>query len=123
MMHLLAITSTHKKPLTAVLLLADVLFFAFSDPSRMPLPVLIIGWLLVALSTYLLFSYGSRLFRKYGLIKQERRISIIALSGFIYLLLVLQAVGQLSLRDIAALVPLAIIGYLYFRRAKTQVPA
>ncbi len=79
-----------------------------------------IGWLLIAASTYLFFSFGSKLFKLAGLVKDERRIRIISLSSFMYLLLILQAVGQLSLRDIAALIPLLIIGYFYLRRVKAQ---
>ena len=103
-----------------MLLLADGFFFALSDPHHMPIPAMVLGWLLIAASTYLLFSVGSKLLKLAGLLKQEKRISVISLSGFVYLLVLLQAVGQLSLRDIAALVPLAIIGYLYFRRVKVQ---
>lgn len=103
-----------------MLLLADGFFFALSDPQHMAIPAMVLGWLLIAASTYLLFSVGSKLLKLAGLLKQEKRISVISLSGFVYLLVLLQAVGQLSLRDIAALVPLAIIGYLYFRRVKVQ---
>jgi hypothetical protein len=120
MKQILAIASTHKKTLSVMLLLADGFFFALSDPQHMAIPAMVLGWLLIAASTYLLFSVGSKLLKLAGLLKQEKRISVISLSGFVYLLVLLQAVGQLSLRDIAALVPLAIIGYLYFRRVKVQ---
>ena len=120
MKQILAIASTHKKTLSVMLLLADGFFFALSDPQHMAIPAMVLGWLLIAASTYLLFSFGSKLLKLAGLLKQEKRISVISLSGFVYLLVLLQAVGQLSLRDVAALVPLAIIGYLYFRRVKVQ---
>ncbi len=64
--------------------------------------------------------YGARLSLRAGLIKNQKRITLVLLSSVIYLVLVLQAVGQLSLRDIAALLPLMIIGYLYFKRVKSE---
>ncbi len=64
--------------------------------------------------------YGVRISLRAGLIKDQKRINPVLLSGVIYLVLVLQAVGQLTLRDIAALLPLMIIGYLYFKRVKSE---
>lgn len=119
-MQIIKTASTHKVLHLAALLIADFLFFLLSDPGHLSFIFMIIGWLLVAITVYVGCIYGARLSLKAGLIKSQKRINLVLLSSVIYLVLVLQAVGQLSLRDIAALLPLAIIGYLYFRRVKSD---
>ena len=119
-MQIIKTASTQKVLQIAALLLADCAFFVFSYPSHLSLILMILGWVLIGITVYMACLYGARLFLRAGLIKNQKRITLVLLSSVIYLVLVLQAVGQLSLRDIAALLPLMIIGYLYFKRVKSE---
>ena len=119
-MQIIKTASTQKVLQIAALLLADCAFFVFSDPSHLSPILMILGWGLIGVTVYMACLYGARLSLRAGLIKNQKRITLVLLSSVIYLVLVLQAVGQLSLRDIAALLPLMIIGYLYFKRVKSE---
>ena len=119
-MQIIKTASTHKVLQIAALLLADTIFFIVNDPSHLSLILMILGWILIGITVYMVCLYGVRISLRAGLIKDQKRINPVLLSGVIYLVLVLQAVGQLTLRDIAALLPLMIIGYLYFKRVKSE---
>ena len=119
-MQIIKTASTHKVLQIAALLFADTIFFIVNDPSHLSLILMILGWILIGITVYMVCLYGVRISLRAGLIKDQKRINPVLLSGVIYLVLVLQAVGQLTLRDIAALLPLMIIGYLYFKRVKSE---
>ena len=119
-MQIIKSSSTHKVLYVAALLLTDCLYFLLSDPGNMPILLMTIGWLLVGLTVYLGCTYGAKLALRLGLIRVQKKSNLILLSSSIYLLLALQAVGQLSFRDISALIPLVMIGYLYFKHLKSD---
>ena len=115
----LTFIAKHKLVLSIIVLIADGLYFLLSDPANLPLDLSIIGWLLTAVTIYIASYTLIGLLSRLRIIASLSKLKVIIVSGFVYLLLVLQTMGQLSLRDIAALVPLVIVGYLYFRRSKS----
>lgn len=105
---------------TTLLVIADLLFFGNTNASSIAPIFLIVGFLLLVCTSYALI-YGSISFaRLYGLpFKHKKRLSIF-LSITLGLILALQSVGELSLRDVIVLLPLAIIGYIYVLYATTR---
>lgn len=116
MKHKFLHSSASKKALALVILVADGVFFSFSDPKNLPGWLMAGGFLLLALSIYIGCLVFARIMKRIGLIEESRRWVVFAVSGFLFILLTLQAIGQLSLRDIAALIPLVVLGYFYFTR-------
>lgn len=107
--------------LAALLILADCLFFGFVNPSVASSGVVIVGCLLLGASLYAL----SRLLMQFagvllpiGVQPQRRLALCVALS--VTIMLLLQSVGQLSWRDLFAIVPISIIGYAYWGYAASQ---
>lgn len=101
------------------LVVADAVIFTSINPSSASAPWLIIGYILLGV-TFLGFAnlvasvlkgYGEG---PYAIGKRFLRYSaatIIALIG-------LQSIGQLTAKDVVAVVPLAVLAYLYFGYGK-----
>ncbi|HTB48743.1 MAG TPA: hypothetical protein VK712_01530 [Verrucomicrobiae bacterium] len=114
----------------SVLLVADGLFFTLTDPERLPSFAWIIGFVLLALTLYVLAYAVLGVGSWYGLpFKRHRRRLAGVLAGLVSGLLALQSVGELSARDVLVLLPLALIAYLYssyaekaFGNAKSHEP-
>jgi hypothetical protein len=109
-----------RKPLLYIAaILLSVIFFGLTSPNIQPSVLLIVGSmalliLLYGLSSLILFmtGLGSRLSR-------GTRRGVIALSAVLpTLLLMLQSVGQLTVRDVLILSGLFVIGLFYIHRAR-----
>ncbi len=116
-------TSTNKALAPSVLILADGVYFLLNDPKSTSVVYMILGWLLAGASIYLLCKFGTSALVRTGVIKQQSPLKTYILSSGIYLLVILQALGQLTFSDIAAFIPFVIIGYLYFKRSKAEISA
>jgi hypothetical protein len=95
------------------LLVMDVLFFSKTDSDKVPSYLLMAGFILVIATiyqfAYMLLSIG----RFYGVpVKHKKRMAGY-ISSVVGILLALQSVGELGLRDILVILPLALIAYLY----------
>jgi hypothetical protein len=108
------------KTSTIAIILADSFFFIISDPTHLSAPFMIFGFLLLGLTIYLLCRLAARVMCELGLISSPKRWAVAVVSLFIYIMITLQAIGQLSLRDIAALVPLVAMAYFYFTRISSK---
>ena len=100
------------------LLAADLLFFGLTDSTKVSSPLIMIGYLLAVATIFSLFLGLSSLLRLYGLpIKRQKRVAayLTLVTG---LLLALQSTGQLGTRDLAVIMPLALISYAYINYAK-----
>ncbi len=96
-----------------LLLIADIALFSLTDAQTVPSFLLIIGFLLLAATTYHLIRGVLALFKIYGLrVERKRRLATYG-TGLIGGVIALQSMGQLNSRDILVLIPLAILGYLY----------
>jgi hypothetical protein len=92
----------------------DLLFFSLTDPLQVPSVLLIVAFLLFAVTFYQVMRQLFRLAHTYGVpvgAKATRLARII--TGVIGVLIALQSMGQLSARDIWVLIPLALLTYLY----------
>lgn len=96
------------------LLIADIVFFSLINPTNSNSFVIILACLLSALTFYELFLGLMKLISFFLTIsvKSQRRFALFITVLTMFLLL-MQSIGQLSLRDILAIVPLMIILYLY----------
>ena len=92
----------------------DLLFFGFVNPVSGHSYVAIVGSLLLAISIYIMLRLIVMLFSVFFPISQrsQNRLGVF-LSLVAVFLLLMQSVGQLSARDVLAVVPLMLISYLY----------
>ena len=99
--------------LIELLLGVDVIFFGGFNPNDSSFLV-IIGCALLALTIYLLVAGLTNFFALglplQGATKQRLKIFLTLLIVFFILM---QSIGQLSLRDALAVLPLAVVAYLY----------
>ena len=99
--------------LGAALLLGDVIFFGFSDPTRAPSTFFIIAFVLLAATLYMSAQGVCALLGWYGFpVKHRHRVGLVTAGG-LSSLFALQSIGQLSARDIAVLLPLVVIAFFY----------
>lgn len=107
----------------AVILLMgiDGLFFSALNPNSSSSFIIITGCIVLAASLYVLCSGAMSLFARIGIVRQAsaRRLSIF-LALFLAVIVLMQSIGQLSVRDIFALVPFACVLYLYSSYASTK---
>jgi hypothetical protein len=101
------------------LFVIDLIFFTSTNTTSDPSYLIIIGFFLVSLSFYCLTYIVLSLIKFYGLpINRKRRLSWY-ITALFSSLIALQSIGQLSPKDVAVLMPLAVIGYLYTGYAKS----
>ena len=96
------------------LLVADIVFFSLVNPLSSNSFMIIIGCLLTALTIYIVLRALTRLLGVFISMSQptQRRFAIFMTLLLMFLLL-MQSIGQLSIRDILAIVPLMIVLYIY----------
>lgn len=97
----------------ALLLLVDCLFFGFFAPQSSAF-IVIPALLLVILNIYVLVKVLLYVVGRFVTLKTQvaRRITVI-LTGSVSILLALQSIGQLTLRDVLTLIPLMTVLYFY----------
>lgn len=98
------------------------LFLALSNPDKLPVVAYIFPFVLLFLSLYSLWHLVRGLKERYFTekSKRHRHLDIVVCLSSV-LLLVLQSIGQLSLRDVVTLVAIIVIGYLYLGRASLDL--
>lgn len=100
------------------LLLAGGLFFAMTNPRNVPSIVLVAGFGLLFAVFYVALRLGTGLISRNRLLTRQRRQLLIWLGAALpTLLLLLQSIGQLTLKDILTLLILFAVGYFYVARA------
>lgn len=99
----------------ASLLIADGLFFGLTNPVRLPSVVIIVGFLLVTLTIYTIIRSCLGVFVGYSNLSGQRAKRISAISSLLIgVIVAMQSIGQLTLRDIIATFPIIIVVYFYF---------
>lgn len=107
----------------AVLVAADCLVFTFVNPRTASAMWLIIGFVLLGLTFFGLAGLLSGLLKSYGEQTHRAGKRFLRYGAAICLALVgLQSIGQLTIKDVAALLPFVIIAYLYFGYGKKFAP-
>lgn len=102
------------------LLVVDILFFGLVSPddhAALAIPAFV---LLVITSWYICRGVMAYIGKITGVRRQiQRRLSIVLVATFA-LMIALQSVGQLTVRDVATLLPLVVIGYLYLSYVRSS---
>lgn len=109
------------------LLCIDSLYFGLTNPGRVVAGGLIAGFLLLAITLYYLFTGVLAAARLYGISlgPQRKRLALFA-TAVAGGLLAMQSMGQLSIRDMLVVGPLAIMLYIYLgygRSGRTSSPS
>jgi hypothetical protein len=95
------------------LLVVDGIFFTNSNAGQVAPFILIVGFLLLVFTSYLLLFGAISIMRLYGLpIRHKKRLSVY-LTLILGSIIALQSIGELSSRDIIVLLPLVTLGYMY----------
>lgn len=103
------------------LVAVDAAFFGLTNAARVPSGLLIVGFLLVALSIYVLFRAALGVLSIYGApLKDHGKRPALYISLWAGLLVALQSLGELSPRDVVVLALLMAIAYLYTTYGRTQ---
>lgn len=103
------------------LLVIDGAVFSFTNARSVPSFMLIVSFVLLAITFYYLIYSLLTFARLYGLsIKRKRRLAG-ALTGLVSSLVALQSIGELNPRDVLVLLPLVIIGYAYSSYGKASI--
>ena len=104
-----------------VLVAADSLFFTTTNPNKVASSVLIVGFVLVALSIYGLLRLALAAATFYGLPLQNRGRRVALLVGIsIAIAVALQSLGELTLRDVVVLILLTGLIYVYTSYGRDQ---
>jgi hypothetical protein len=103
------------------LLVVDGFFFGLTNPNSVSSQFLVIGYLFIILSIYALLRAFSQFIGIYSAAAQQtaRRMARL-LSILAAILLGMQSVGQLSPKDVMALIPLVAVAYIYLAYARRQ---
>jgi hypothetical protein len=103
------------------LLVIDAVFFTATNPRTVPSFLLIIGLLLLIATLYWLYRALLLLAGVYiRPLRQQRRRLAVFLTATSAVLLALQSIQQLSLRDALVIVPLAVVLYIYVTFMKSR---
>lgn len=119
-MHIIEIIKVHKKKSVLLLLIGDIAFFTLISPIKLPLALVAVSFLLVLLSLYVVFCFSYNILFSLGYIQGRHRWLREAITLFIFLLLIMQSVGQLSGRDVLSLIAIAAVAYFYYSYTGTQ---
>lgn len=107
---------------TALAWISLAVFMGLSDPTKLSVVLLIVPFVLLFAACYglweLLQEIGLRLF---GRPRSSKRLGAVVCISVV-LLLVLQSLGQLTLRDVITVAAIVSVGYLYVGRMKFGVP-
>jgi hypothetical protein len=99
-------------------------FMLLTEPQNLPVLLLIVPFVLLFVACSSLWKLVSAIVQHYRLERaaenRARRLRYTVCGGLV-VLLVLQSLGQLTVRDVLTIAAIAVIGYLYIGRARPQV--
>lgn len=110
----------HKKLATFIISLLDVVYFIFLNPDHLAIYLLIPGFILVLANIYIICQLSYKAMTSLGILSYHRKWMLEAITLFLFVLVIMQALGQLSFSDIAALIPITLLGYWYFTYVSNQ---
>ena len=95
-------------------------FMTLFRPDNLPVVVLIVPFVLAYLAFYNsweLFGIARAHYFAEGERRPHKRLGMV-ISGSLVLLVVLQSLGQLTLRDVVTVVGILVLGYMYLTRSR-----
>lgn len=97
-------------------------FLVFFSPNGLPVVFLIVPFALLFIALYSLWTMMRELVaHRFERPRTHRRLGMAVCLSAVFLLL-LQSLGQLTLRDVVTVMILVVLGYLYFGRASFGLP-
>lgn len=95
-------------------------YMACLQPGKLPVVLLVVPFLLLFMALYSSWKVGLALciWYKTGVSQPGQRRLGAVISGGVVILLILQSLGQLTIRDVVTLVAIGTIGYLYIMRSR-----
>jgi hypothetical protein len=97
-------------------------FMVLSQPQKLPVLLLIVPFILLLIALMNTWKVAVPLL--YRLVGKRGRVSTarlrVAACGSVVLLLVLQSLGQLTLRDVLTILAIIVIGYVYSGRSRPE---
>ncbi len=105
-----------------VLLTADILFFSVTNPQKGSSIMLMMAFLLLAVTLMYICKGIMQLLSLYGFSfsKNNKRLPIYV-SGVAIGLMALQSIGELSIKDTLIFIPLTIILYIYLTFGRMKI--
>lgn len=111
-----------KQAMTTVLTwVALGMFLMFSDPDRLPVVLLIAPFLLLFIALYSSWIIVRDITSRFLVRERSSRHLGLAVCVSVVLFLVLQSLGQLTLRDMVTTAAIVVLGYLYLGRARVDL--
>ena len=107
---------------TAVAWVALGIFLVLFNPAKLPVIVFILPFILLFTALYSLSRLVQLFMARFASIAISRRRLGIGVCGTAVLLVVLQSLGQLTLRDVVTLAAIVVVGYLYLGRISFGLP-
>lgn len=106
------------------LFIIDFIFFSTTNPSGGSSFTIILGCVLLAVTTYIVARLVLYAFGKAGGVSLavQRRLSLAGALALTFLIL-MQSIGQLGTRDVLAIIPLAFTSYLYLSYVRKKETA
>lgn len=105
----------------AMLFVADALFFSLVNPNKVYAVVIIVGFALLALTIYAPIDFLLALAERIVpfSLHTKKRIAL-ATTLVLSLLIAMQSIGQLTIKDVLAVIPLVIVLSFYFSYLSTK---
>jgi len=105
----------------AVFAIVNMLFFGLFNPQASSPLIVILGCCLLVITIYLVsVAFTELLSWGISLTKMTRRRVALFVTMLSTFLILMQSIGQLTLRDALAVLPLVLIAYLYITYSKTK---
>lgn len=100
--------------LLAILLLVGAGFFMFTNPRNVPSVLLIVGFVIIFAVIYVAVRFGIRVAGfKSRLSNAQYKVLTLGGAGLPVILLALQSIGQLTIRDVVTILALFLAGSFY----------
>ncbi|MDL2363416.1 MAG: hypothetical protein QFB86_03500 [Patescibacteria group bacterium] len=106
------------------LLTVDISLFGFTNPENVSSPLLIVAFLVLCINIFFAVYALNIIAGRGGFVisAQQRKAAYIG-AGVFSVVIALQSIGQLTVRDIAVMLPFVVIGYLYVTYGQTSKQA
>ncbi len=105
----------------SALFVLDVLFFGLIDPAKAYAVVVIVGFGLLVATVYVIVDFLLLLIEKLAVITPMARKRLLSGATMLFALLVaMQSIGQLTVKDMFAIVPLVVVVAFYLSYQSRQ---
>ena len=111
--------SKHRRIIPYLIILLDIGFFSLFNPFKVGLALLVAAFLLILMSIYISSRFVFFVLDRLGYLRKGHKWLTEGAALLIFIMIMMQSAGQLSVRDIVALLPLTWLAYFYFSRSSS----